>query len=217
MEKSRTELLSPECINVLAEKLTSESNYSFCDFFNADFDSPPNIKKSVATVLASNPELRSKLAAKIAKCDYRDMSSWLCGVITFFDQEIVREIFIDVEHALLAVAGDPGFKGRFEIYSPERLIELREYFVIYGLVSAARVFDRIIQEGREESAKIDRILNGDQHTDKTQIYRTNPHRKQPDFFSAQLRTSRVPRTTPHKNFNSKKPADAQKDLIIHSD
>lgn len=39
-----------------------------------------------------------------------------------------------------------------------------------------------------------------------------PHRKCPDYFSAQLRTSPIQRTTPHKYFNPTSPTDATKTL-----
>jgi hypothetical protein len=145
IEASMAELLSPECVNVMAEKLTSESTDTFCQFYSARYDDSQNIKRSIAGVIASHPELCKKLAATVAKAGFSDMKDWFITFSNFCD----RAIFYDLEQALNVGVEEPGFKEKFLPYAPERLPSLIEYFSRHGLVCAVRIFEKINQEGKE--------------------------------------------------------------------
>jgi hypothetical protein len=88
IEASMGELLAPECVNVTAEKLINESIDSFYHFYSGNYDDLENIRKSVAAVIASHPELRKGLVAKVARCGYSDMDSWFSAFSRFCDREI---------------------------------------------------------------------------------------------------------------------------------
>lgn len=154
IEESLAEILSPDCLNVVAERIVGDSIDHFCDFFYAEYDTPPNIKRSIAAVIASNKELRAALAVKVANCDYQDMSSWF-QAFSFF---CARDIVVEVEHALNAAAEEPGFKEKFEIYAPNRLPSLVAHFSRYGCVSAVRFFEKLILEGREREENLKNLL-----------------------------------------------------------
>jgi hypothetical protein len=162
IEKSVAEILSPECINLLAEKIVEGSINEFCDFFYTNYDSPPNIKKCVATLLSTNKNLRANLAFKVARSGFYDILGWF-GVFSFFCD---RQIVLEVENSLNTAAKEPGFKERFLIYAPELLPKLIKYFSDYGCVVAVRLFEKINQEGREEQIRIDKLLHGDSGTEK---------------------------------------------------
>jgi len=192
IEKYSAEILSSECVNVLAEKVISESISSFCDFFCAEFDPPheafpltpdelspqkikdlrfqnftlPDIKKCVGVVIASNRGLYERLATKVAKCNFSDMWNWFSAMSFFHERQSERKIVHEVERALNAAAGEPDFKEKFLPYAPERLPSLIKYFSDYDCVVAARIFERINEEGRQEEIRINRILNSDVSTDK---------------------------------------------------
>jgi hypothetical protein len=145
IEASLTELLSPECVNVMAERLTSESIDSFCQFYFASYDDSQKIRKSIAAVIASHPELRRKLAATVARSGFSDIKGWFNLFSNFCD----RKILYDLEQALNVASEEPGFKERFLPYAPAQLPLLIECFSRHGLVCAVRIFEKINQEGKK--------------------------------------------------------------------
>lgn len=155
IDKFNAEFLSPDCINAVAEKVVEGLINEFCDFFYAEYDSSPNIKKSVAAVIASNKDLRAKLAAKVAGCGYRDMLSWFQSFSFFCDRQIV----VEVEYALSTASEEPGFKEKFLLYAPERLPALIKWFSGYGCVVAVRLFEKINDEGRKNETRLNKLLN----------------------------------------------------------
>ena len=182
IDKFHADFLSPDCLCAVAEKIIDGSINEFCDFFYAQFEPPfsalppcpdkfnplkiknlryggrqrPNLKSSVAAVIASNKDLRAKLAAKVARCGFWDMISWF-QAFSFF---CVREIVVEVEYALNAAAEEPGFKEKFLLYAPEQLPTLIKWFSDYSCVVAVRLFEKINDEGRENETKLNKLLYG---------------------------------------------------------
>lgn len=163
VQASLAELLASACVNVMAERLTSESLDSFCQFYCGSYDDSQNIKKSIAAVIASHPELRKRLAAMVARSGFYDMKAWFHAFSTFCD----REILYDLEQAMNVAAEEPSFKEKFLPYAPERLPELIECFSRHGCVCAVRIFEKINQEGKEEEQRVNRIIYGDRRPDKS--------------------------------------------------
>ena len=143
VEKSLTEILSPECLNVIAEKIVDGSIDDFSNFFYKDHDEQSKIKKCVAAVITSNKELRAKIADKVAKGGFRDMLSWFQTFSSFICD---RQIVVDVEHAFMAASEDPGFKEKFMIYSPDHFTPLIEYFGRHNCVNVCLFFGRLSAE-----------------------------------------------------------------------
>jgi hypothetical protein len=187
IEKFSDEILSPECVNVLAEKLVSESIGSFNDFFCATFEPPweslplvpeelnpqkikdlrfegphvPDVKRSVGVFIASNRDLRQRLASMVARCGFSDMWHWFTAISFCRARESEREIVLEVERELGAAAvEEPDFKEKFLLYAPDQLPKLIQYFSDYDCVVAARLFEKINQEGREEKMRIQKLLYG---------------------------------------------------------
>ena len=203
IEKFSAEILYPDCVNVLAEKLVSESISSFNDFFHAAFEPPfeslplvpdelnpqkikdfrfegppvPDIKRSVGVFIASNRNLRQRLASMAARCGFSDMCYWFTAMSLCHARESERKIVHEVERELGAAAEEPDFKERFLVFAPDRLPELIQYFSHYDCVVAVRLFEKINQEGREEERRIQEIIYGDTIAEQSKTHRTKPHRK----------------------------------------
>jgi len=193
IENFSAEILSPECVNVLAEKLVSDSIRNFNDFFHATFEPPweslplvpdelnpqkikelrfegarvPDIKRSIGIFIASNRDLRERLAFMVARCNFPDMWYWFTAISFCKDRQSERKIAHEVELALNAAAEEPGFKENFLIYAPEKLPRLIQYFLDYDCVVAARLFEKINEEGRQEEARIRGIIYGDTSAKKS--------------------------------------------------
>ena len=124
-----SELLLPECIKVIAEKLVGDTIDNFVDFYAADYDSPPSLKRRLAACIANDPDNLKLMAAKVARSGNRDMNRWFEKCVSFFPDGIL----IAVEEALIhEIHGDPNFKLKFNRCSLRDLCELIAYFKDYG-------------------------------------------------------------------------------------
>jgi hypothetical protein len=110
VEKAFLEILSPDCINAMAEKLVDESIDKFCAFFNSEFGSSSTIKKCIAAGIAKKKELCHKHIAKVTASNHRIMLNWLQS----FSPYASRNIFVEFERALIEAAKNPGFKDQLD-------------------------------------------------------------------------------------------------------
>jgi len=124
-----TELLSPECIGVIADKLVADTIENFVDFYAADYDSPPALKRRLAAHVARDPEALKLLAEKVARSGNRDMNRWFEKCISFFPDGTL----LAGEEALIhEIHADPNFKLKFSRCSLRDMSELIAYFKDYG-------------------------------------------------------------------------------------
>jgi hypothetical protein len=103
----------------------------------------------------------------VARCNFPDMWYWFTAISFCRDRQSERKITHEVERALNAAAKEPSFKENFLIYAPEKLPRLIQFFLDYDCVVAARLFEKINQEGREEQMRIRGIIYGDTSAKKS--------------------------------------------------
>jgi hypothetical protein len=129
VKNSIAEILSPKCIHIIAKKLVNDSIDNFEGFYVCDYDSPPNIKRAVASVIAENPELRVELATKVAQCGFWTLIGWL-QQFSFF---CPREVMVEVEHAFIHESNNnQDFRHQYELCSLDHFCNLISYFSKFG-------------------------------------------------------------------------------------
>jgi len=143
IEKYMAEILTPECINLIAEKLVGESTESFCDFYNTNMDAANNVKTCVADFIASNKSLRARLVTKITQSGYQNMLNWFQAFLTFCHKQIV----IELGQALNAAVEDRAFRKEFNSFSvKDGLAPLVNHFKRFGSIEGMRAIQRAAAE-----------------------------------------------------------------------
>ncbi len=149
------DILTPECINLIAQKLVAESVECFCDFYNAKLDATDSIKICVANFITSNKSVRERLVTKVAKSGYQNLLRWFRAFSSFCENQFV----IDVAHALKTATEDHAYRRSFHrFYFEDALTPLSDFFIKFGckegyglvrnLAGDALSFDPIIHKSR---------------------------------------------------------------------
>lgn len=150
VEKYMAEILTPECINLIAEKLVGDSVKGFCDFYNASLDTPPNIKQCVAAFIQSHKEIRAKFITKVAGSGYQNMVNWFQSFKNHCDKQIVAE----VGQALGAAVEEPGYRYNFKYEAFRDMAEGRlvKYFQQFGCINTHYLISGLVCEIFTESS-----------------------------------------------------------------
>lgn len=135
-----SEVLEPEALNILTERLVHAPLCVFTDFFLADLDSPPRIKQSIARVIGADSQLTETLARKVAQSEIADMLSWF-QAFSFFS---LRQTVIKVEHYFCAECANKMPPSGLAFTSPHMLENLIGHFERFGCVAAVHELRKIV-------------------------------------------------------------------------
>ena len=139
VEQYLADILTPECINLIAQKLVAESVECFCDFYKTKLDATDSIKICVADSIAANNSLRERLATKVAKSGCPNLLSWFQAFSPFCKKQVV----IEVGRALLMANEDPVYHKDFgKYYFKEQYKPIREYFQRFGSLEGEQAMSR---------------------------------------------------------------------------
>jgi hypothetical protein len=129
VERYLAEILTPECINLIAQKLVAESVECFCGFYHAKLDATDSIKICVADSIAANNSLRERLVTKVAKSGCPNLLSWFQAFSPFCKKHVVTE----VGQALLVAMENRAYRKTFgNNFFDDQFKPLKDYFGRFG-------------------------------------------------------------------------------------